>query len=164
LARSRSGSLRRRLHHPGTGKRLGPITRSTASTLGTASTSFANRWPTRPTARSAQGSSAGFRKCRRNGIVAGGVEPNRRHGWFPRRRRTAFARSLGVRRRYAAALAAGGIVHLAINSESIRWDIRFLPDKHVPGGGIAAEKPPICIRAAVQLSSFQRQSPVLDLC
>jgi len=45
-----------------------------------------------------------------------------------------------------------------------RWDIRFVPDKYVPRGGIAAQKPPIPIRAGVKLSSLQGHRFVLDLC
>ena len=34
-----------------------------------------------------------------------------------------------------------------------RRDVRFMPDKHVPGSGIAAQKPSIPVGAAVKLSS-----------
>src|SRR6516164_10138649 len=33
-----------------------------------------------------------------------------------------------------------------------RWDIGFVPDKHVPGGGIAPEKPSVSVRATVERS------------
>src|SRR5215472_8144100 len=45
-----------------------------------------------------------------------------------------------------------------------RWDIRFMPDKYLPGSRIPAEKPPISIGAAIQLSPLQRHRFVLDLC
>src|SRR5215472_15882388 len=44
-----------------------------------------------------------------------------------------------------------------------RWDIRFMPDKYVPRGGIAAQKPPIPIRTAVQFSPLQGHWFVLGL-
>ena len=45
-----------------------------------------------------------------------------------------------------------------------RWDIRFMPDKYLPGNRIPDEKPPISIRAAVKFSPVQQHRIVLDLC
>jgi hypothetical protein len=42
---------------------------------------------------------------------------------------------------------------LDIGQVTSRWGIRLMPDKYVPGSGITAEKPPISIRAAVELFS-----------
>src|SRR5215831_10168233 len=60
--------------------------------------------------------------------------------------------------------AAQKITDIDIGVPTARWDIRFVPDKYVPRGGIAAQKPPIAIRAAVKLSSLQGHRFVLDLC
>jgi len=59
--------------------------------------------------------------------------------------------------------AAQKITDLDIGVPPARWDIRFMPDKYVPRGGIAAQKPPIPIRTAVQFSSLQGHWFVLGL-
>jgi len=53
---------------------------------------------------------------------------------------------------------------LDIGQVTSRSDIRLMPDKYVPGSGITAEKPPISIRAAVELSSLQGHPLLSDLC
>src|ERR1700747_858078 len=46
--------------------------------------------------------------------------------------------------------AAEKFADIDIGPFAARWDIGFVPDKHIPGGGIAPEKPPVSVRAAVE--------------
>jgi hypothetical protein len=194
LVRSRLVNLRRRLRRRGTGKRLRPTTRSTASTSGTENTSFANRWPTRPTGRSAQGSSTGSRKCRRNGTIAGGVEAQlakTARGFaslesWPRSDETRLpkAAATGIRyrtlspspsaRHHHRPVAAGATgrrdrstgkcADIDIGEPTSDGTFASRRTNTFPVAGSAAEKPPISIWAAGQLSSFQRHLSVIDLC
>ena len=43
------------------------------------------------------------------------------------------------------------------------WGIRLVPDKHVPGDGIAAEEPPIAVGAAIKLPRLDCHPSLLML-
>jgi hypothetical protein len=51
---------------------------------------------------------------------------------------------LGISRASAEELA-----NIEIARPSAGWDIRLMPDKHVPSGRIAAQEPPIPVGAAI---------------
>ena len=48
--------------------------------------------------------------------------------------------------------AAQKIADIDVGPFAARWDIGFVPDKHIPGSGIAPEKPSVSVRATIEFS------------
>ena len=59
--------------------------------------------------------------------------------------------------------SAQELTDLDVDQVTPRWGVGFMPDKHAARLAVAGKKPLIAIRAAVNLSFFQRHARLPDL-